>query len=156
MIKCTFENGVNTNLRHVVVHAIVEKEGKILLEKRALDLLEGGKWSLPGGFLDRDENAVEGVLRELEEETGWKGEVISLFRINTSPNRPHEDRQNVVLEFIVKPLQKINKPDSESSEIEWISIGKLPQFEEFAFDHGEIIRLYLKYRKNPFLLPLVV
>ncbi|MBI2196426.1 NUDIX hydrolase [Candidatus Daviesbacteria bacterium] len=156
MIKCTFENEVNASLRHVVVHAIVEKDGRLLLERRADDLLEGGKWSLPSGFLGRDENAEEGVLRELEEETGWKGEIISLFRINTNPSRPHEDRQNVALEFIVKPLEKINKSDSESSEVEWISIDKLPQFEEFAFDHGETIRLYLKYRENPFPPPLIV
>ena len=66
MITCTFENGKEASLRHrVVVHAIVEKDGKLLLVKRSQKISEGGKWSLPSGFLDRDETAAQAVLREL-------------------------------------------------------------------------------------------
>lgn len=155
MITCTFENGKKVSLRHVVVHAIVEKDGALLLEKRTGDLLESGKWGLPSGFLERDETAAQCVIRELEEETGWTGEVISLFRVNTKPDRPHEDRQNVALEFLVRPTKKIGKPDHESSKVEWIPIEKLLPFDQFAFDHGESIRLYLKYRESPFQLPIV-
>lgn len=155
MITCTFEKGYQAKLRHVVVHAIVEMDGKLLLEKRTGDLLESGKWSLPSGFLDRDETAAQGVLRELKEETGWDGEVISLFRINTRPNRPHEDRQNVALDFLVKPIAKTGEPDHESSKVEWILIEKLLPLEEFAFDHGESIEMYLKYKRNQIPLPII-
>ncbi len=156
MITCTFENGGKASLRHVVVHAIVEKDGALLLEKRTGPILETGKWSLPAGFLNRGETAVQGVLRELKEETGWEGEVVRLFRINTNPDRPNEDRQNIAIEFIVKPIQKVGEPDHESSKVEWIPIDKLLPFSEFAFDHGESIALYLSYRKKPFALPLFV
>jgi ADP-ribose pyrophosphatase YjhB (NUDIX family) len=154
MITCTFENGNKASLRHVVVHAIIEMDGKLLLEKRTGDLLESGKWSLPSGFLDRDETAGQAIIREVKEETGWESEVISLFRINTIPDRPHEDRQNVAIEFLVKPIKKTGEKDAESSKVEWIPIDKLIPLEEFAFDHGETIGLYLKYRKTPFPLPL--
>ena len=70
MINCRFENGRPASLRHVVVHAVVERDGALLLVKRAAHLSEGGKWGLPGGFLDRDERLVDGVLRELRGETG--------------------------------------------------------------------------------------
>ncbi|HBQ51252.1 hypothetical protein A3B42_01780 [Candidatus Daviesbacteria bacterium RIFCSPLOWO2_01_FULL_38_10] len=156
MINCTFENGNKASLRHVVVHAIVEMDGKLLLIKRSNELLEGGKWSLPSGFLDRDETAQEGILRELKEETGWEGEVMTLFMINTNPDRPHEDRQNVPLTFIVKPIRKVGVPDHESTAIDWIAIEKLPPFDELAFDHGETIKLYLDYKNNPHPLPLLV
>jgi ADP-ribose pyrophosphatase YjhB (NUDIX family) len=76
MINCVFENGSPASLRHVVVHAIVEKDGALLLGRRAPHLLEGGKLGLPGGFLDRGESLGEGVLRELREETGWDGQVV--------------------------------------------------------------------------------
>lgn len=155
MITCMFEDGGKAELRHVVVHAIVETDGKLLLEKRAGPMLETGKWSLPSGFLSRDETAAEGILRELKEETGWEGEIISLFRINTLPNRPHEDRQNIAIEFLVKPIKKVGEPDAESSKVEWIPIDKLLPLSEFAFDHGESIGLYLKYRENPFPLPIL-
>jgi ADP-ribose pyrophosphatase YjhB (NUDIX family) len=156
MITCAFENGNKARLRHVVVHAIIEMDGKLLLEKRTGDMLETGKWSLPSGYLDRDETASEGIIREVKEETGWDSEIISLFRINSNPNRPHEDRQNVSIEFLVKAIKKTGEPDHESSKVEWIPIDKLIPFSEFAFDHGESIALYLQYRKNPFPLPLVV
>jgi 8-oxo-dGTP diphosphatase len=156
MITCIFEKGYKANLRHVVVHAIVEDGGKLLLEKRTGGILESGKWALPGGFLNRDETSAQGILRELKEETGWEGEIITLFRINTKPDRPHEDRQNVAIEFLVRPLRKTGEPDTESSKVEWVPINKLIPLEDFAFDHGESIQLYLKYRKTPFPLPIMV
>ncbi len=156
MITCTFENGNKAKLRHVVVHAIIEMDGKLLLEKRTGDLLESGKWGLPSGFLDRDETAAACIVREVKEETGWESKVISLFRINTKPDRPHEDRQNVAIEFLVRPMKKTGEPDKESSKVEWIPIDKLIPLTDFAFDHGESIRLYLTYRKTPFPLPIMV
>ena len=88
MIHCFFESGTRALLRHVVVHAVVEKNGALLLVRRAAHLMEGGKWGLPGGFLDRDETLSQGVLRELREETGWEGAVASLLRVNSRPDRP--------------------------------------------------------------------
>lgn len=155
MIICTFENGNKTSLRHVVVHAIVEKDGALLLEKRAGPMLETGKWGLPSGYLERNETAAQGILRELKEETGWVGEIISLFRINSNPNRPKEDRQNVSLDFLVKPIKKIGEPDHESSKVEWIPFEKLLPLNELAFDHGESIGFYLKYRQKTFPLPIL-
>lgn len=156
MITCAFENGTKAKLRHVVVHAIVEKDGCLLLEKRAGPILESGKWGLPAGFIERDETLEECVLRELKEETGWEGEVTSLFCINSSLDRPHEDRQNIAVEFIIKPLRKVGERDWESSKVEWIPIEKLLPFDQFAFDHGKTIKLYLQYRKKSFPLPLVM
>lgn len=142
MISCTFEDGGKGKLRHVVVHAILEHEGKILLVKRSPKILEGGKWSLPSGFLDRDETAEQCVLRELREETGWTGEIVSFFRINSNPYRPGEDRQNVAIEFIVKAIEKVGEGDWESTDIKWFPLDNLPQLSEMAFDHGESLGLF--------------
>jgi 8-oxo-dGTP pyrophosphatase MutT (NUDIX family) len=105
--------------------------------------------------LERDETAAEGMLRELFEETGWTGKIITLFRINTLPSRPKEDRQNVALDFLIKPIEKVGEPDHESSKIEWIPIEKLLPLNELAFDHGESIGLYLRYKKEHFPLPII-
>lgn len=156
MIICKFEDGGEVSLRHVVVHCIVEKDGVLLLGKRTGNVLESGKWALIGGYLDRGETAGQCAVRELLEETGWKGEVVSCFRINTNPNRPHEDRQNIAIEFILRVSEKVGQPDWENSKIEWIPIDKLIPFANFAFDHGETIRLYLEYRKSAFALPLFI
>ena len=155
MITCTFEDGHPALLRHVVVHAIVERGGALLLVRRAPHLSEGGKWGLPGGFLDRDERLVEGVLRELREETGWTGEVRRLLRINSRPDRPREDRQNVAIEFVIEPLARVGTPDSETTAVEWIPIERLPALDSLAFDAGETIRLYLAARDRPDRTPIL-
>ncbi len=155
MINCTFENGGKASLRHVTVVAIARnKEGKILLTKRALHLLRGGKYTIPGGFLDRDENTSEGIKREIEEETGLRASEVKLFRINDSPNRPKEDRQNVDFTFLVKVEGNL-KENNEVSEFKWIDEQSLPADEEFAFDHRESINKYFKYLKEPFQLPII-
>lgn len=156
MITCTFENGKQASLRHVVVHAIVEQDGKLLLVKRSGKISEGGKWSLPSGFMDRDETAAQSVLRELKEETGWEGKVASLFFIKTDPHRPHEDRQNVSFHFLVTPLRKSGDADWESTEVSWVPIAELPAEDAYAFDHGEAIQHYLRYRVKPFDLPILI
>ena len=38
-----------------------------------------GMWALPGGFVNPDENTEAAVLRELEEETGYRAEHIELM-----------------------------------------------------------------------------
>lgn len=145
MFTCTFENGnQTTNLRHVVVHAIVEQSGRFLLGRRHESFLEGGKLGLPGGFVDRDETLEQAVLRELYEETGWEGEIIRLLRINSNPKRRHDDRQNISVDFIVKPIRQSGSPDWESTEILWLPIDLHFDFDSLAFDHGESIQLYLE------------
>jgi ADP-ribose pyrophosphatase YjhB (NUDIX family) len=155
MIRCAFEHGGTAWLRHVVTHALVERDGALLLVKRAPHLGEGGKWGLPGGFLDRGETLVAGVLRELREETGWTGEVVSLLRINSRPDRPREERQNVAFDFIVRPHARVGVPDAESTAVEWIPLERLPPLETLAFDHGDSVALYLRMRGRPAAAPIL-
>lgn len=155
MITCAFEDGGRALLRHIAVHAIVEKDGSLLLVKRAPRLSEGGKWGLPGGFLDRDETLSEGVLRELREETGWEGRVLSLLRINSRPDRPHEDRQNVAFDFVIEPLEKRGEPDTESSDVQWIPIDRVLSL-DLAFDHMESVRSYVDARRRGVATPILI
>lgn len=156
MITCTLENERRTSLRHVAVHAVAERGGALLLVRRAAHLLEGGKWALPGGFLDRDETLAEGVLRELREETGWTGRVVALLRINSRPDRPHEDRQNVAFDFVVEVLGRSGEPDAESTAVSWVPLAELPPLETLAFDHGETVRDFLARREGLPVAPILI
>jgi len=146
MLTCFFENGNKAldGLRHVTVGAIaVNEKQQILLTKRAENVINGGKYTLPGGFLDRNEDTKQAVLRELKEETGLEGEIIALFKVNDSPNRPKEDRQNVDFLYTVGVIGGKEKTDIETSRLEWFSRENLPTEEEFAFDHRDAILEYL-------------
>jgi len=46
------------------------QDGKILLQYKAAGKFGEGKWNGPGGKIKPDETPVEGVIREVKEETG--------------------------------------------------------------------------------------
>lgn len=158
MINCTFENGNSAlrGLRHVTVGAIaINNDKQVLLVKRAPSLHNGGKFTIPGGFLDRDEDTAQGTLRELKEETGYDGEVVSLFRVNDNPNRPKEDRQNVDFIYIVNVISGVSTINAEVSNILWFSKDKLPKEDEFAFDHRDSILKYFEFLEKEVPLPII-
>lgn len=155
MINCIFENGKEASLRHVTIDAIVVDGNKVLLIKRANNLSNGGKYAAPGGFLGRDENAKQAVVREVLEESGYKIELGKLFAITDKPNRKNEDRQNVNFTFLAKPISKDRSPDNEVSEVKWFELDNLPKEDEFAFDHYDRLLLYKKYKIKNFPLPVL-
>jgi len=155
MINCTFENGNKNSLRHVVVDMLIIKDNKILLVKRAPHLTNGNLYALVGGFVERGENTQQAAMRESLEETGYKCEVVELFRIVDNPDRRNEDRQNISFIYLMRPQEKVGKSDNEVKELKWFDLDKLPKQEEFAFDHLDNIKLYIKYLEKPFPLPLL-
>lgn len=155
MITCKFENGNKNSLRHVVVDALILKENKILLIKRTKKLLEGEKWALVGGFVERDENLIQSIEREIMEESGYKVNNIKLLTIIDNPKRRNEDRQNIAFIFICQALKKTGDSDWEVDDQKWFDLSDLPPKEEIAFDHYQSIKLYLDCLKNKTPLPLL-
>lgn len=156
MIKCTFENGSAGSLRHVTVGSIiVNDKNEILLIKRAPHLINGDKYAVPGGFVDRDETVEQAALRELVEETGYTGKIKFLFQIIDNPNRPKEDRQNIDFKFIVELTGGDKKDNNEVASIDWVPLDNLPDEQDRAFDHIESVELYKEYLKSPFPLPVL-
>lgn len=156
MITCTFEHGGEGSLRHITVACIViNAKQQILLVKRAPHLPNGNKYTIPGGFLDRDETIQEGALRELKEESGLIGEELLLFHINDNPKRPKEDRQNVDFIFVIKKFSGEFVENEEVTAIEWFDKDSLPTDEAFAFDHRDSILRYFDYEKKRFPLPVI-
>lgn len=158
VIKCTFLDNGNVaapGLRHVVVDVLVLKDDKILLVKRSSKLTQGGKWALPGGYLDRGDTLLSGMAREVLEETGWEAEAPRLMRIIDLPERPHEDNQNVSMVFVCQGTKKVGEGDWESDEQRWFGLDELPELETIAFDHADNIRLYRELANQPERWPLL-
>ena len=59
---------------------------QVLLIERGIEPFKG-KWAFPGGFLNMDESAEQGALRELREETGLTGAFIEQFGCFSEPDR---------------------------------------------------------------------
>lgn len=155
MIVCKFENGKETSLRHVTTGSIIKNDkNEVLISKRAKGLINPGKFTLPGGFLERDEDTKEGSLREVFEETGLRCKILYLFHIVDTPLRPKEDRQNVEFRYVVEIIGEKEHLTEEVSELRWIDENSLPPDEEFAFDHRKTLVKYFDYLKEPFPLPI--
>lgn len=150
MIECTFERGHQAQLRHVVVDALLIQNNQVLLTRRADRLRAGGKWAIPGGFMDRDETTLEAVMREVLEETGYTCEVQSLLTVLDKPERRGDDRQNVSFVFVAKAITKVQEPDDEVTAVEWFALDALPPESEMAFDHLEIIWEWIKQNDEAF------
>ena len=154
MITCKFESGHEAALRHAVTDNIVLRGDEVLLVKRSRRLIEGGKWALVGGFVERDETLLEGAAREILEETGYRVSDLTLLRIIDRPDRPGEDRQNISFVHFCTAVEKVGLADDESDEQRWCPLADLPPESEFAFDHFESLELFRAYRREPFGLPL--
>jgi 8-oxo-dGTP diphosphatase len=154
MITCQFEDGAQGRLRHVTVATIATNQNnQVLLVRRAPHLTRGGKFTIPGGFVDRDETIAQAGLRELAEETGYSAEIVSLFYVNDNPDRPREDRQNSDFIYVVRITGGDRALSEETSEVTWVSLSELPPDEDFAFDHRGLILLYADYLRSRFALP---
>jgi 8-oxo-dGTP diphosphatase len=64
----------------VAAAVLVEREGKVLLVQRSIEP-ERGKWSLPAGFVDAEEDPREAAVRECLEETGLDVRITGLFDV---------------------------------------------------------------------------
>ena len=145
---------------YIAVTGIVRnKEGKYLICKRSPnEKAFPNKWCVPGGKLEQSDfildpkdtsdhwlDVFENVLKkEIREETGYDAKISYLLRIKDSPKRLKEDRQNIAFVFVATSAKKTGKSDSESSEVKWFELNKLPKPNEFAFDHYADIQMYLK------------
>lgn len=64
---------------------IQNKEGKLLLLKRSKET-GGEKWSLPGGGLEHGEDPIDGITREIKEETQLEVEGLAPYSLRSYPN----------------------------------------------------------------------
>ncbi len=111
---------------------------QVLLIERGIEPYKG-KWAFPGGFLNMDESAEEGALRELQEETGLTGAYIEQFHTFTEPNRDPRERVITIAYYALVRIQEVKGGD-DAARAKWFALDEVPQL---AFDHDMILRTAL-------------
>ncbi|MEM8551140.1 MAG: NUDIX hydrolase [Pseudomonadota bacterium] len=66
----------------IVVGAVVEHDGAVLLCRRAIQP-SLGRWTIPAGYMEHGETPEEGARREAFEEAAAKIEIVSLLAVYT-------------------------------------------------------------------------
>jgi 8-oxo-dGTP diphosphatase len=121
----------------VAVFTLREQQLQLLLICRRHDPHKG-KWALPGGFLEIDEDLEECAKRELKEETGVSDLYLEQLFTLGRPNRDPRERVISVTYYALAPANKLTvNAGSDAAEADWFPLNQLP---ELAFDHAEIIR----------------
>jgi 8-oxo-dGTP diphosphatase len=121
-------------------------KARVLLIKRANEPFKG-KWAVPGGFIEIDEELEDAVVRELAEETGLTGIKLEQMRTFGKCGRDPRGRQiTLVFMGIVTRGQNKVKGGDDAASAEWFDIDKVPK--DLAFDHEEVIGFGIKKLKG--------
>lgn len=108
----------------------------LLLIRRARDPF-AGRWALPGGFVDADEDLEPAARRELAEETGLVCGWLEQFGAFGTPGRdPRERTVTVAYLAALAPGTTAVKPADDAADARWFALDALP---ELAFDHDAVI-----------------
>ena len=106
----------------VVVTALIEEKGKVLLVLR--DIEPGrGLWGLPGGFVDWDEHPEEAIVRECMEEVGVTIEPNELLALQ---HVVMDDEGIVILPYRARLVSGVAIAGDEVQEVGWFSPQSLP------------------------------
>ncbi|MBH1934276.1 NUDIX domain-containing protein [Streptomyces sp. AV19] len=104
------------------VTAVVRNEaGDILLIHKT----DNDLWALPGGGHEIGESIADTVVREVEEETGIRVEVLDVSGLYTDPGHvmaydDGEVRQQFSICFRARPVGGELRTSSESKEVRWV------------------------------------
>lgn len=135
---------MRTSKIFVTVDAVIFRKSadghELLLIKRKNDPFKG-KWALPGGFVDENEDLADAAKRELQEETGLVVEKLVQVGAFGKPGRdPRNHTVSVAYTgFADENAEALGADDAD--EAKWFAITALP---ELAFDHADIIKSALE------------
>ena len=127
----------------VTVGAVVlDDGGRVMLLKH--EFRAGSGWGIPGGFIERGEQPLEALRRELREEIGAEVEAAEIVRVRTL-KRP----QQVEIHFRcrVREAGSARPRSLEINSVGWFEADALPP--ELSTDQRRIIRDALAGDANP-------
>ncbi|MBC1516033.1 NUDIX domain-containing protein [Listeria immobilis] len=151
----------------MVLTTVKELNGKptlhVLLIKRAAKNaedrpnIEGGKWAVPGGFVEESESAEQAAERELQEETNLTGIPLTAFGVFDTPGR---DPRGWIISrafYAIVPVEALEKRVAGDDAAD---IGLFPMEEALklplAFDHLDMLEKAFKAITEEFLLTTAI
>jgi 8-oxo-dGTP diphosphatase len=128
---------VNLTHRHeyperpvIGVGGVVIRNGRALLIKRGHPPLQG-EWSIPGGTLELCETLLEGVQRELHEETGIEVRVLDLIEVFERVFRDDAGRAQyhfVILDYLCEAVSGEARAGSDVTDAAWVAEADLERY----------------------------
>ncbi|OHE70663.1 MAG: hypothetical protein A2007_03575 [Verrucomicrobia bacterium GWC2_42_7] len=125
--------------------AIIEVYNQETKELKGIILIERGKapWgmALPGGHVESGETIEQAIRREMREEVHLELEDLAFFGYYDDPKR--DPRKHVVeMTWTAKTFSE-PKAGDDAAKVFIFPLKEIP-FDQMAFDHGLILKDYLK------------
>ena len=122
------------------VAVLIVDGNRVLLCRRQADVLEGGKWCLPCGYVEYDEDYLTAAHREVREETGLAVEIRGIISVCSNFLRPQV--HTVVTVLLATPVGGEPTPGDDIELVRWFpSAGTLPDM-AFEADRHIITRFF--------------
>jgi 8-oxo-dGTP diphosphatase len=122
----------------IVIFTIRDGKLQLLLIRRAGEPYRG-KWALPGGFVEMEEDLEQAARRELEEETGVSAAYLEQLYTFGRPGRDPRERVITVAYYALIPSERLELHAASDAEAAgWFALDELP---DLAFDHDEIFTM---------------
>ena len=129
----------------IVILSKIDDRLHVLLARRA-DEPEKGKWTVPGGHVDKGERFDEAAVRELEEETGISGVELHRLDVFDRPDRDPRYRTITVAYACMIDSEAVSlSATREATEFKWFPVDELP---ELGFDHDEILEKAIEWARR--------
>lgn len=116
--QCSHGHPFYNNPRGACSLVFLDSKGRLLYAKRAHAPAKG-KYDLPGGFLDYDEDAYQAAQREAREEMGITVAASDLELIDCSQNTYQENISACDFVFLCHKWQGKIRPGDDVASLEW-------------------------------------
>ncbi len=126
-----------------IIYKKQDSEYQVLLTKRNIEPFRN-LWCLPGGHIEKFENAYDAVIREVKEETNMDFSPVFLNYVDEIFQE--KNIHNVALMFCGKATNEPKADPKEVSDIQWFSIDEALKL-NLAFTHNEVIRYFISEGK---------
>lgn len=111
-----------TKSQAVAVKVIIQNDNKFLALKRSdNDDITPGNWELPGGRLHWGENPVDGLIREVKEETSLH--ITKIQILSSWDFIPSTDLHLIGITFTAISDSAVVEIDEEHTEFRWIKFS---------------------------------
>jgi ADP-ribose pyrophosphatase YjhB (NUDIX family) len=122
------------------VGAVVVDQGRVLLVRRGNEPMKGC-WTLPGGLLELGETLLDGVIREVREETGLSVEIVELIelleRIHFARIHCQEKRVQyhyVIADYLCTVGGGVLQASSDADAVRWVERDEWISGNDLALD----------------------
>lgn len=123
----------------IIIELVDRPHRPIILIERHFEPLG---WAIPGGFVDEGESVETAAVREAEEETGLKVDLVEQLLVYSDPKRDLR-KHTISIVFLATAIGDAKAGD-DAKNLGIFEPWHVPK--NLCFDHDRILQDYFKYR----------